>query len=137
MNNQISASREAVGVEIKCEQCGYQGPSELCRKCGGRACPACGFRQTIVSQQLVIGADGYKLLCPDQTRYHFERWCTDCYLDNHTKTTIIRLTDNGPVLSRPYPDPVEINGMQEPLSENELEEFDARLWMRDMPFVRG
>jgi hypothetical protein len=130
-------AREKSETYIECDQCGYKGDSEECIKCGERHCPMCGFRETLISQKLVIGPDGYKLPCPEHTRYHFGRWCATCYLNHHTKTTVMQVTQDGPVVSRPYPDPVQVYGMQEPLSKEGLAIFDARLWQRNMPFVEG
>ena len=127
--------------DFRCETCGFKGLGRQCEKCGGWKCPVCGFRETLVSQRTVVGPDGYKIPCDhyddrNRTRYHFKSWCADCYSDHHTDTTIIRLTESGRVISKPYREPIEIDGMLTPPSQEELGAHDCKQWVRDLPFVR-
>ena len=129
--------------EFWCEICGHKGAFRQCAHCGRWECPACSFREVLVSQKIIIGLDGYKIPCdhydnPSRTRYHFETWCVHCYSEHHTDTTIIRLTEQGPLLFfKPYQEPIEIDGMQEPPSQDELNAHDCKQWVRNLPYVRA
>ena len=142
VNPEAEEARRSTGnVFCQCEGCpGCKSDDSFypCPHCGALVCEGCR-RDTLVSQILAIGADGYKLPCPEHTRYFFETWCRTCYLGHHTKTTVRRLNETGKMISKtePNPYPVEIVGMQEPLPPEKLAEFDRRLWLYNLPLVGG